>query len=52
MSVRNSNQDENSLQDLSFSHTDSCKETTTKQADYFHGLGWEARRNQDFVKAI
>lgn len=51
-SVRNSNQDECSLQDISFSHTESTKEQTAKQADFYHNAGWEARKRQDFQAAI
>ena len=51
-SVRNSNQDESSLQDISFSNTESSKEQTTKQADFYHNAGWEARKRQDFNAAI
>jgi hypothetical protein len=39
-SVRNSNQDDCSLQDISFSNTESVKYETTKQADFYHNAGW------------
>lgn len=51
-SVRNSNQDDCSLQDISFSHIESTKEQTAKQADFYHNAGWEARKRQDFHAAI
>jgi hypothetical protein len=52
-SVRNSsNQEECSLQDISFSHTESTKEQSVKQADFYHNAGLQARKRQDFQSAI
>lgn len=42
--------EDSSYQDVSFS--DLSRENSLKQADILHTYGWEARKKQDFRKAI
>jgi Flp pilus assembly protein TadD len=43
--------EDSSLNDTSFSHQD-VRETALRQADLLHSYGWDARKRQDFRKAI
>jgi hypothetical protein len=46
---------EESLAELNLSRADSSKKATNeqiKQAEIYHGQGWEARKRQDFKLAI
>ena len=44
--------EESSISDLSLPHSDLSRDNTLRQADILHSYGWEARKKQEFRKAI
>lgn len=44
--------EDSSFNESSFINQDFSRENALKQADVLHSYGWEARKKQDFPKAI